>query len=81
MHNNLNGYFIGDIESPNNLKIKDDTLEVACINGGDIYVRFATKNGLKDENDISVFSYSNVEPSTGLLKPTDYYDYLKEILL
>ena len=81
MHNTLNGYFIGDIKfTPNNLKIKDTTLEVACINGGDIYVRFATDD-LEDENNIPVFNYNKVESSTGLLNPKEYYDYLKEILL
>lgn len=82
MHNTLNGYFIGDIDftNPNNLKIKDTALEVACINGGDIYVRFATDD-LEDENNIPVFNYNKVKSSTGLLNLKEYYDYLKEILL
>jgi hypothetical protein len=79
MHNTLNGYFIGDIDftDSNNLKIKDTTLEVACINGGNIYVRFATDD-LEDENNIPVFKYPE---NSEALNPKEYYDYLKEILL
>ena len=82
MHNTLNGYFIGDIEftDPNNLKIKDEEdcqLKAICINGGDIYVRFATDD-LEDENNIPVFKYPE---NSEALNPKEYYDYLKEILL
>lgn len=80
----LNGYFIGDIDfnsdEPNNLKILENTLSVQFINNGEFYVRFASEH-TTDDNDVSVYSYDEIESSTGLLSSDEYYNYIIKLFL
>ena len=80
----LNGYFIGDIKFPNpddsdnTLKILENSLLVQFINNGEFYVRFAGEQSL-DDNGMPVYSYNDIESSTGLLSSEKYYNYVRGI--
>ena len=82
----LNGYFIGDIKFPkqsdsdNTLKILENSLLVQFINHGEFYVRFASEQSL-DDNGIQVYSYKDIESSTGLLSSEKYYNYVTKLFL
>lgn len=82
----LNGYFIGDIKFPKSddsdttLKILENSLLVQFINNGEFYVRFATEPSL-DDNGIQVYSYNDIESSTGLLSSEKYYNYVSKLFL
>ena len=81
----LNGYFIGDIQFPNPdeeqiLKILPQSLQVQFVDNGEFYVRFATEH-TEDDNGMSVYSYGEIESSTGLLSPDEYYKYVSRLFL
>ena len=82
----LNGYFIGDIKFPNpddsdnTLKILENSLLVQFINNGEFYVRFASEQSL-DDNGMPVYSYNDIESSTGLLSSEKYYNYVSRLFL
>lgn len=81
----LNGYFIGDIQFPNPneeqiLKILPQSLQIQFVNNGEFYVRFATEH-TEDDNDMPVYSYDEIESSTGLLSSDEYYNYVTRLFL
>ena len=81
----LNGYFIGDIQFPDPdeeqiLKILPQSLQVQFINNGEFYVRFATER-TEDDNSMPVYSYDEIESSTGLLSSDKYYNYITRLFL
>lgn len=76
----LSGYFIGDVEfSDNKISIKPASLLTSFINNGEFYVRFATED-TTDKNNMPVYSYDDIDASTGLLDAEEYYNYIKTLL-
>lgn len=78
----LKGYFIGDIDFTDypELKIGKGTLKTGFIDSGSIYLRFATISGT-DENGMQIFSYDDIDSSTGLLSSDKYYDFIEKLLV